>query len=141
MLWTARPGMYSAVLAKSALAIPPDLGRHCNMCGAALNQGKIARRQLQGKFVEKLSAWPTPTYHTKACSCSSVDSPGARTLVFAAFQPFRASIARTPFCAILWRSPISTFQMFVANMWLQVLPLRNSKVFDRSRTSQTHWAL
>ena len=45
-------------------------------------------------------------YHTKGCSRSSVDSPGARTLVFVAFQPFsshefRALIARTPFCAIL----------------------------------------
>ena len=53
---------------------------------------------------------PAPKYHTKGCSRSSVDSPGARTLVFAAFEPFsscefRASIARTPFCAILWRSP------------------------------------
>ena len=53
---------------------------------------------------------PSPKYHTKGCSRSSVDSPGARTLVFAAFEPFsscefRASIARTPFCAILWRSP------------------------------------
>ena len=49
-------------------------------------------------------------YHTKGCSHSCADSPGARTLVFAAFEPFhscefRASIARTPFCAILWRSP------------------------------------
>ena len=45
---------------------------------------------------------PAPKYHTKGCSHSSVDSPGARTLVFAAFEPFhscefRASIARTPF--------------------------------------------
>ena len=54
---------------------------------------------------------PAPKYHTKGCSRSSVDSPGARTLVFEAVEPFsshefRASIARTPFCAILWRSPI-----------------------------------
>ena len=60
--------------------------------------------------------WPVPMsqpaakYHTKGCSRSSVDSPGARTLVFAAFESlssceFRASIARTPFCAIHWRSP------------------------------------
>ena len=53
---------------------------------------------------------PAPKYHTKGCSRSFADSPGARTLVFAAFGPFhscefRASIARTPFCAILWRSP------------------------------------
>ena len=52
---------------------------------------------------------PAPKYHTKGCSRSSVDSPAARTLVFAAFEPsssceFRASIARTPFCAILWRT-------------------------------------
>ena len=56
---------------------------------------------------------PAPKYHTKGCSHSSADSPGARTLVFAAFEPFhscefRASIARTPFCAILWRSPHAT---------------------------------
>ena len=53
---------------------------------------------------------PSPKYHTKGCSRSSVDSPGARTLVFAAFESshgceFRAPIAQTPFCAILWRSP------------------------------------
>ena len=53
---------------------------------------------------------PTPKYHTTGRSRSSADSPGARTLVFAAFKPFsscefRASITRTPFCAILWRSP------------------------------------
>ena len=51
-----------------------------------------------------------PKYHTKGCSHSFADSPEARTLVFAAFEQFqswefRASIARTPFCAILWRSP------------------------------------
>ena len=56
---------------------------------------------------------PAPKYHTKGCSRSSVDSPGARTLGFAALVPFsrckfRASIARTPFCAILWRSPNRT---------------------------------
>ena len=53
---------------------------------------------------------PATKYHTKGCSRSSADSPGARPLGFAAFEPFsscefRASIARTPFCAILWRSP------------------------------------
>ena len=54
---------------------------------------------------------PAPKYHTKGCSRSSVDSPGVRTpVLFAAFEPissceFRASLARTPFCAILWRSP------------------------------------
>ena len=57
-----------------------------------------------------LTSQPAPKYHTKGCSHSSADSPGAQTLVFAAFEPFhsrefRASIARTPFCAILWRSP------------------------------------
>ena len=57
---------------------------------------------------------PAPKYHTKGCSHSSADSPGARTLVFAAFEPFhscefRPSIARTPFCAILWRSPNDHF--------------------------------
>ena len=34
------------------------------------------------------SAQPAPKYHTKGCSRSSVDSPGARTLVFAAFIEF-----------------------------------------------------
>ena len=52
----------------------------------------------------------SPEVSHKRCSCSSVDRPGARTLVSAAFEPFpshefRASIARTPFCVILWRSP------------------------------------
>ena len=54
---------------------------------------------------------PAPKYHTKGCSHSTADSLGARTLVFAACEPFhscefRASIGRTPFCAILWRSPM-----------------------------------
>ena len=31
---------------------------------------------------------PASKYHTKGCSRSSVDSPGARTLVLAAFEPF-----------------------------------------------------
>ena len=31
---------------------------------------------------------PAPKYHTKGCSRSSADSPGAWTLVFAAFEPF-----------------------------------------------------
>ena len=65
-------------------------------------------------FVNKLAfpiqTQPAPKYHTKGCSRSSAESPGARTLVFVAFEPFlgadfRASLARTPFCAILWRSP------------------------------------
>ena len=70
---------------------------------------------------KRFSNQPAPKYHTKGCSRSSVHSPGARTLVFAAFESFsrcefRASIARTPFCAILWRSPkqddLSTRQEF-----------------------------
>ena len=61
-------------------------------------------------YLGLLGVQPAPKFHTKGCSRSSVDSPGARTLVFAAFEPFsshecRASLARTPFCAILWRSP------------------------------------
>ena len=53
---------------------------------------------------------PAPKYHTEGCLHSFADSPGARTLVLAAFEPFhscelRASTARTPSCAILWRSP------------------------------------
>ena len=66
---------------------------------------------------------PAPEYHTKGCSRSSADSPGARTLVFAAFEPFsscefRASIlARTPFCAILWRSPILCFSARERGSW------------------------
>ena len=31
---------------------------------------------------------PVPKYRTKGCSRSFADSPGARTLVFAAFEPF-----------------------------------------------------
>ena len=61
------------------------------------------------ELVEKVRVnQPAPKYHTKMSS--SVDSPGAQTLVFAAFESFfscefRASIAQTPFCAMLWRSP------------------------------------
>ena len=65
------------------------------------------------KFPPGPTSWkfqPAPKYHTKGCSHSSADSPGARTLVFVAFEPFLGaefptSIARTPFCTILWRSP------------------------------------
>ena len=47
----------------------------------------------------------------KGVHASSVDRAGGRTLVFVAFERFLgadfwASVARTPFCAILWRSPI-----------------------------------
>ena len=42
------------------------------------------------KFSKKFSQ-PAPKYHTKGCSRSSVDSPGARTLVFVAFEPFSMS--------------------------------------------------
>ena len=62
--------------------------------------------------LENRNLQPAPKYHTKECSHSPADSPGARTWFFVAFEPFlgvefRASIARTPFCAILWRSPKS----------------------------------
>ena len=76
----------------------------------------LARENLAktGENIQKtrVGAQPAPKYHTKGCSRSFADSPGARTLVFAAFEPFhscefRGSIARTPFCAILWRSPRS----------------------------------
>ena len=55
---------------------------------------------------------PAPKYHTKGCSRSSVDSPGAQTLVFAAFEPlssheFWASIARTPFVRHFGALPIN----------------------------------
>ena len=36
----------------------------------------------------KTIAQPAPKYHTKGCSRSSVDSLGARALVFAAFERF-----------------------------------------------------
>ena len=69
-----------------------------------------ARLQSASDANDRVACQPAPKYHTKGCSRSPVDSPGARTLVFAVFEPFsscefRASIARTPFCAILWRSP------------------------------------
>ena len=68
----------------------------------------IADPRNRSDFPDKRNQ-PAPKYHTKGCSRSFADSPGARTLVFAALAPFhscefRASIARTPFCAILWRS-------------------------------------
>ena len=66
-----------------------------------------------------------PKYHTKACSRSCVDSPGARTVVFAASQPFssckfRASIVRTPFCATLWRSPCYRGHLGLSGRKLQI---------------------
>ena len=46
-------------------------------------------------------------------------APGARTPVSEAFEPFssrefRASIARTPFCAILWRSPENYYKIIMS---------------------------
>ena len=72
------------------------------------NRESNCRKTVQRKSLQIFQ--PAPKYHTKGCSRSCVDSPGARTLVFAASEPFsihefRASIARTPFCTILWRSP------------------------------------
>ena len=91
---------------RMAAKILPSLGticrdfdsEHMNLATAILS----CRCSCHGK--------PAPKYHTKGCSHSCVDSPGARTLVFVAFETFlgaefRASIARTPFCATLWRSP------------------------------------
>ena len=74
------------------------------------SQNADQRAQTRANTDEREQTQPAPKYHTKGCSRSSVDSPGARTLVFVAFEPFlgadfRVSIARTPFCAILWRSP------------------------------------
>ena len=80
---------------------------------------RITRISMRiGEKTKFARIWPSaskifrlaPKYHTKGCSHSSADSPGARTLVFVASErfhssEFRASIARTPFCAILWRSP------------------------------------
>ena len=90
---------------------PAGPARHLKMlrdkhCPLTARGGHFEREET------KASLQPAPKYHTKGCSHSSAASPGARTLVFAAFEPFhscefRASIARTPFCAILWRSPIS----------------------------------
>ena len=67
-------------------------------------------RKIVLEFRSKFVNPPAPKYHTKGCSRSSVDSPGVRTLVFVASEPFlgadvRVSIAGTPFCAILWCSP------------------------------------
>ena len=71
----------------------------------------LTYRRPQTDYIQKRKWFcqlfqPTPKYHTKGCSHSSADSPGARALVFAAFEPFhscefRASIARTSFSAIL----------------------------------------
>ena len=90
------------------------LATHCHMNGdwsgsIASNQNNFSTPNPQVCRFYFLNQ-PTPKYHTKGCSRSFADSPGARTLVFAAFEPFhscefRASIVRTPFCAILWRSP------------------------------------
>ena len=82
---------------------------------------------LFGSFQKSNKFQPAPKYHTKGCSHSSADSPGARTLVFAAFESFhscefRASIVRTPFCAILWRCPKN-------HRFLLQIPLINPLVF------------
>ena len=77
-----------------------NIFRHCSTFFA---QGQ--RRQKSSKNVQNIRQ--APKYHTKGCSHSSVDSPGARTVVFAAVEAFssceffRTSIARTPFCAVL----------------------------------------
>ena len=81
--------------------------------GGARGGGRAKRafpRERERERTERGLSQPAPKYHTKGCSRSFVDSPVARTLVFAAFESFsscefRVSIARTPFCAILWRSP------------------------------------
>ena len=96
--------------------------KRCDSCvQGALGRRTVSRRNfcdeesLAKRYSETCHYQPAPKYHTKGCSRSSVDSPGARTLVFEAFEPFsshefRASIARTPFCAILWRSPTLSTQ-------------------------------
>ena len=81
---------------------------------------KSANASLQ-KGAKERKSQPAPKYHTKGCSHSSADSPGARTLVLVACEPFlgaefRASIVRTPFCAVLWRSPIKErFRLKIAH--------------------------
>ena len=73
---------------------------------------------------------PAPKYHTKGCSRSSAESPGARTQVLTAFESFsncefQTSIARTPFCAILWRSPSIAVVFNILCLVSLVVVLRN----------------
>ena len=89
-----------------------------------------------------------PKYHTKVCSRSCVESPGARTLVFAAFQPFpscefRASIARTPFCALRWRSPnILGIRLHLGEPFLppHSIPTAHIYICCRVNNLATFWA-
>ena len=90
-------------------------------CTAVAAQLRMRMRiRTEHSLANFSSHQPAPKYHTKGCSHSSADSPGARTLVFAAFEPFhscefRASLARTPFSAILWRSPKPHLKQKAAN--------------------------
>ena len=56
---------------------------------------------------------PAPKYHAKGCSRSSVDTANTGFAAFESFSSceFRVSIARTPFSATLWRSPLILFCM------------------------------
>ena len=85
-------------------------GRGVPARGAPHKMPPVVKCFRHKKTSTKINFQPAPKYHTKGCSRSSADSPGVRTLVFVASEPFhrcefRASVARTPFCAILWRSP------------------------------------
>ena len=84
------------------------------------------KRPCRGKNAPKIMKkyLPAPKHHIKECSHSSVDSPGARTLFFCSIWSisscgFRASIACTPFCAILGRSPNkrTNFSDKLSNPW------------------------
>ena len=56
-----------------------------------LNRGSNHKsRDLDLRF-ELPKTQPAPKYHTKGCSHSFVNSPGARTLVFAALEPILAA--------------------------------------------------
>ena len=62
-------------------------------------------------WIQTFFTQPAPKYHTKGCSHSSRWQPGSANTGFCSTWAissceFRASIAWTPFSAILWRSPI-----------------------------------
>ena len=79
----------------------PDFHTH-KMCLVNLD---AFNRRIAQRFLSQPQSITQKGVHARLLTTREV-----RTLVFAAFEPFsshefRASIARTPFCVTLWRSP------------------------------------
>ena len=85
---------------------------------------------------------PAPEYRTKGCSHSSADSPGARALVFAAFEPSHSCEFRTwKFANTLLRDTLA-LSHFVSNQELWKFENRHVQRFaDNCRKPQIYWVL